>query len=641
MSYFYTNNRFNRGEVDPSVFGRQDLEFYPGACEEMLNWFPLPAGGLVRRPNINIIPDMSEVRANPFRTSRGLHFTFQEEKFYLVITENGTASQINCFMYHEASTGMDFLGTDTISTDKVIDARTDISLAVFGPAVFLTSLFFSPHRIFVTKNATWDVNFEEPTWLEELLGTVEVTNGSTTVTGEDTLFSEQLTTANSLRIEGVWYGITSIASNTSLTLSTSYAGISAGGLRIQKVASEVFYGGNPALCTFFQSRLVFFSTSTRPVTMWASKIQDPFTMVPGSVYDDAPIEYELLVETVDAFRWVSVADKIYLGGSQAEFFVGGVDDRLTPSYVNFGRVASIGGSRVPPVLVDSTVVFVSITGRQLQAVQYDLQRQGFVSRDLTQLAGHLFDNAIVSSAYRPPTVRDYCPRLFVVTSEGELRVCTFIEAEEVLAWHPVEGPPGYKFISVEASSDEVFLTLVNEEDGVYLPGVVLHYPDPATGHCLDFKQEATAVDRVLTVSFLDGYNVAVLDPELGWLGEFPVKDGAITLPEGPDYSEDPMTVGLPFASALRLLPSAIQLQTGLILSRKRRLLRTLVTIDKTVNLFVDNYPLLPQTPSPLPIRRSGTFELRFLGWVREDRPRFTVGTPYPALISSIVREVVL
>lgn len=55
-------------------------------------------------------------------------------------------------------------------------------------------------------------------------GTISVTNGSTAVTGTDTLWATQISAGDALYIDGLLYEILTVGSNTSLQLRTAYAG---------------------------------------------------------------------------------------------------------------------------------------------------------------------------------------------------------------------------------------------------------------------------------------------------------------------------------------------------------------------------------------------------------------------------------
>lgn len=65
-----------------------------------------------------------------------------------------------------------------------------------------------------------------------ITGTVDVTNGSATLTGTGTSFTTELKTGNTVVIASVEYRVVSITSNTVATLHTTYAGTTASGLTI-------------------------------------------------------------------------------------------------------------------------------------------------------------------------------------------------------------------------------------------------------------------------------------------------------------------------------------------------------------------------------------------------------------------------
>lgn len=65
-----------------------------------------------------------------------------------------------------------------------------------------------------------------------LQGTVSVTNGSAAVTGSGTAFTAQVTAGSIIVINGVSYAVLSIQNDTQLTLTTTYAGATEGGLSI-------------------------------------------------------------------------------------------------------------------------------------------------------------------------------------------------------------------------------------------------------------------------------------------------------------------------------------------------------------------------------------------------------------------------
>jgi hypothetical protein len=74
-----------------------------------------------------------------------------------------------------------------------------------------------------------------------IAGTVAVTNGSPTVNGTGTTFT-QLTQGDIVAINGVSYAVLSIGSTTQLTLTTNYAGTTASGLTISRIGGTTCGG---------------------------------------------------------------------------------------------------------------------------------------------------------------------------------------------------------------------------------------------------------------------------------------------------------------------------------------------------------------------------------------------------------------
>ena len=62
-------------------------------------------------------------------------------------------------------------------------------------------------------------------------GTVSINNGSATVTGSGTLWASNVSAADSFTIagDGVMYDVASVDSDTQITLSVNYAGVTASG----------------------------------------------------------------------------------------------------------------------------------------------------------------------------------------------------------------------------------------------------------------------------------------------------------------------------------------------------------------------------------------------------------------------------
>jgi len=69
----------------------------------------------------------------------------------------------------------------------------------------------------------------------EMMGTVLITNGSTTVTGTSTMFSKQLTPGDNVTIKGQTYEIIAVDSDTSMQIAPHYRGVTASNARVNMV----------------------------------------------------------------------------------------------------------------------------------------------------------------------------------------------------------------------------------------------------------------------------------------------------------------------------------------------------------------------------------------------------------------------
>jgi len=69
----------------------------------------------------------------------------------------------------------------------------------------------------------------------EMMGTVLVTNGATTVTGTSTTFSKQLTPGDNVTIKGQTYEIIAVDADTSMQIAPAYRGVTASGARVNMV----------------------------------------------------------------------------------------------------------------------------------------------------------------------------------------------------------------------------------------------------------------------------------------------------------------------------------------------------------------------------------------------------------------------
>ncbi len=675
MTSFSHTTGFTRGEVESSLFDRFDVDFYASASKYIENWFPDVTGALERRPAIVPLGDSTPftIPQRPTGVSTGVEcgefflrtFLFRSKVFILlfrrICTPGWQTVTMSCYRlddnvpvmqfedeylvyYSNASTDLDTLLTPDLPPDS-FDGEVppefseqlaqNICLAQVGPAVFVTSPLFPPYRVFVDSN--FDADFQIIQFFEELIGTVEVASGANAWKGTDSLFQDQLTTSAKFYIKGVEYTVNAITDQINMTSTANYSGISVAGERID-IKSTVFDDDWPRLCTFHKGRLFLFSSRLKPVGMWASRAGDPFTVVPGSTYDDAPIQVELLTEGAESFRWVRASDQIFLGGEQAEYVIDApLDGPLTPTLFSFYRVSSTGGASLQPFNTDASTVYVNRGRTKVQAVTFDDARNGFVSTDLSLLAPHLLLEGVRDLIYRPGTRNDRTPRVFVHTDEKNVRTCTLAEQQNVVAWSRVELADGYKIQALGASPDDVFMLVLCPDEETYVLARFDFERDAF--YLFDMEWTYTAVAGVVALEEIHhNTTVAVLDGSR-FVGFF---DVTTTLDIDESDFDDELIVGIVYKSRLDMLPVVLEVRNGQTLNRKHRLVRVLLSVDEAYELTVNNEPMfgtLATNTTTGFAKRVGTFERRFFGWHERPETRIEASSIYRAKLRSVTREV--
>ena len=680
MTVFSHTTGFTRGEVESSLFDRFDVDFYRAASKRVENWFPDVTGSIERRPALKPLgetdpvifpgrPDIvpGDVDCGEFHLRT---FSFRGTTFLLLfrrICSDGWQSiTISCyrfgannalveqfedkFIVHYSNESTDLItalnnaGTplppdsfDGNVPDEFFDnLARNICLAQVGPAVFVTSPLFPPYRVFVDSDNI--ANFEKVQFYEELIGDVEIGSGKKEWDGTDTLFEDQLSVGDSFFFRGDEYTVDNINSQIKLFSNETYNGVSVAGERIS-VKTDYFDTDWPRLCTFYKGRLMLFSSREKPVGMWASKSNDPFTMRPGSTYDDAPIEVELLTEGAESFRWVESGAKVLLGAEQAEYIVDSIaDEPLTPNSFSFYRVANNGGTSLQPFSSNASTVFVNRGRTRVQAVTFNDARSGYVGNDISLLAPHLLVNRVKDIVYRPGTQNDRAPRIFVITDNLEVRSCTFAETQDVIAWNRITLADGYDIVAFATSPDDFFALVRCPADDTYALTVL--DIDPDDFYLMDLAKTYTATNGVVSLSPIHhNTTVAVLDGSR-FKGFF---ETTTELDIGDADFNGEIAVGITFSSKLDMLPVVIgNTNDGGTLNRVHRLLRVLVSVEEAYELSINGEPLfgtLAVNETTGFAERNGTFERRFLGWAERPDTRIEASSLYRAKLRSVSREV--
>ena len=235
-----------------------------------------------------------------------------------------------------------------------------------------------------------------------------------------------------------WGVITAVGSSTSATVQ----------LRVPLAATTASvrwrlgeWGGSrgwPSAMTFHAGRTVWAGSTARPQTVWMSETGDFESMSPtepdGAVLDTNAITVTLDDDQVNSIRWLSSLNgNLFLGAPSGEFAISATNrgGALSPSNIRAERKGDRGSSDiVPGVRAGNALLFVSKDGKQLRQLVYDFSTDSFNAADLTVLAEHISDTAIVDIARQTSPLGI----VWAVTEGGWLLSLTYDQDEEVRAW---------------------------------------------------------------------------------------------------------------------------------------------------------------------------------------------------------------
>ena len=670
MTTFVRTTGFTRGEVDESLYDREDVDFYSSAARRVLNWFPDRIGGVRRRSETQNLGTLDaadgtiEVDDEPsisylsLVSTAEIVFEFRGRvtlvEFLLLQTDDSPDEfELVCRAFPvEVQDGRVALGeryfSEVVPDSTGLSFETDLSRQVdyaqIGPALFVASLYFPPQRIFYNSAAD-DVSILPAEFRRQMIGDW-VPNPSGNVfeaePGEAVATSE-VEPGDQVFFDNVGYTVSSVA-NEEIGVEGSLDGLIRRELSLSYPVglSEQFGGGNPRYVAASKGRLIFAATDDRPTGVWAGKPNEPFVMFGSQVFDDSPIDVDLLDAGLDEVRWMSGRDLLYIGGGQAEFAIGEPDRPLTPGNFGARRVGSDGSRRVRPVQTGSEIYFVNEPGTQVMGVQFDFSTQGFISSDLSLLAPHLTAPRVRQIAFRPPTDYDRTPRMFLVKEDRQLCCLALDRDQDVVAWSSVQLPEGVEVHNVSAGRELVFLRC---RFGGSV-GLTVFSPDTSPLALLDLNTVVTPDENsvVEVAPCYGGLGVSVVSSVQGLLGEFDIDSGQTSL----DLSEfgapgelGTVMLGLRYRSEIEMLAGAYDLRNGTALSRRRRLVRVIASVRDTREITVQGQPLLGQTPYAddfVPPPRTGQFSRRLLGWTTDDATTISVEGVYPATLLSVVRE---
>jgi hypothetical protein len=228
--------------------------------------------------------------------------------------------------------------------------------------------------------------------------------------------------------------------------------------------------GWPSSCTFFQGRLWFGGSKSRPQTLWASKSGDFHDFDTSATDDDFGIDVTLDSSGVVAIWNIYPGRHFQIFTSSAEFYLPTSDSAaVTPTNIVARRNSSRGSKRgIPVVEVDGSTAFVQRGGKTYREFLFTDTEQAYAVLPLSLLSSHLFIDP-VGVALRKAISTDEADYIWVVNNDGTLATFCTLRSQEVAAWTLCTTDGNFKAAAVVLDTSYFAVErTINSVAGLYL-----------------------------------------------------------------------------------------------------------------------------------------------------------------------------
>jgi len=569
---------FTSGELDPKLRARIDLNQYYNGLESAQNIVIQPQGGFTRRDGLRYLTELPSSAANGVRM---VHFEFSVADSYMLIFVN---QQMYVFKDGVQITDINGSGNDYLTVTKVTSSIiTEMCWAQSADTLILSHEDMQPQKILRgASDSSWTISDLSFDFIPKYPYTLSLSNPAANLTPDDPEGNINITASASVfnashvnqYINVSPQGRLKIVSYKSGTEVQAYAElplfdnsvINSGDWELETGYEDTWSTsrGWPRSAIFYEGRLYFGGSSSRPSTLWGSRVGQFFDFDPGESFDDAALE-----ATLDTGRFNAIVD-LYAGRNLQVFTTGGefyipqtLGDPITPSNLAVQEQTSNGcrpGIRV--VNVDGATVFVQRQGKALAEFIFSDTVNGYVATKISLLSSHLL-KAPSDMAVRNATSTDEGNRLLIVNAEdGTLACYTLLRSQEIIA--PTEWVTDGEFLSVGVDIADTYVVVKRNIDGSDVYYVEL-FDNSLT---LDCATSGTTATTVTGLDFLEGETVKIVRDGIVEADQ-DVTSGSITLA---DPATETYQIGLNFTPNVVTLPAEPRLQSGPIRGFKKRIL---------------------------------------------------------------------
>ena len=659
---------FTVGEIDPLLLGRVDLQQYPSALEKAQNVVVLPQGGFERRPGLRFMLDISSHLGGSFTTLDGIRlvpFEFSTTQSYMLVFVKNTTSNTRMFVF---ANGQQITNINGSGNDFLVCALGDIDLdrmyfTQSADTLILVHEDMSPKSIVRGgSNSTW--TFSTPTLTSpkhafslsssnpSVTITPDAVDGTVNITASSAVFNGSHVDQYINVLNGFGRArIVEQPSSTEVKVVTEFpffekdVAIASGAWELEIGYEDVFSStrGFPRTCTFHEGRLFFGGSKSLPNALFGSKIGDFFNFKTHEALDDDALFVTIATDSVNAITAMRSGRDLQIFTTDAEFFVPQADlDPITPSNLVVKNATRRGSKEgIKPVSAEGGTLFIQREGKALREFLFSDVDLNYQANNISLLSSHLLKSPR-SMALRVATSTDDGDLLLITNdTDGTMGAFSILRSQNVVA--PSEFITDGKFLDVAVDITDIYVVTERTINSATKRYVEMFDDQRTTDANIQYFSGATTPDQSLpgnttcsNLSHLEGKTVDVVRDNFV-LTDKTVSTGAITIDQAPSSFVE---VGLPYTVEVKTLPAEPKLSSGVVVSRKRRILEATPVLDRTQNVAINGFQCVlesfPYTLGSVPTTFTGRKRIApLLGYSDTAQITFTQTQPLFATVLGV------
>ena len=640
LRQYYTN--FTAGELSPLLSSRIDADAYRNGAKTLRNARIRAQGGITRRPGLiyhqTLNNEAYQLENYIFDEDEAYILLFRVGALDIVDTDNPTAI-LQSITLSECDWTANEIG-------ELIVSQSGDTMVIVHPNLPMKKL---------TRTSATNFDIEEFAFYEkddirftsyykfaatDVTVTPSTTSGSSvTLTASAATFSSDMVGTYLKLIDSSgasrFFKINTFTSDTVVVgkLSGSLANTTA----ITTWEEQVFSAkrGFARTVIFHDQRLIFGGSRDLPNTIFMSRAGEFFDFEVGTGLDDEGIQLEISENQVSEIKALTSLRHLTVFTSEQELYIPTTENRpLTPATITIKKQTSFGSGIIQPLEFDGAVVYLTKTKGAIREFIFSDLSQAYNSDALSILSQDLIVSPVDMASQREASdqVEGY---LYIVNSDGTLPVFMSIRKEKLQGWFRYE-------------TDGKFKNIVTVNRVVY--AIVERTINSATVTYLEQLSNANFLDSSISLTnataktnwqaaHLPNTNVFVRNGNYS-LGQYTTDaTGNLVL----NTPVDNVEIGINYIPKLVTLPPEYQLQDGVSVGQKRRIVRAVMDVFSTLNIVAKGNRILiravnsnfANAPDPITERK----EIYLLGWSKDGTVEITSDEPLQMTLNGILLEV--